>query len=98
MGHRQRGTRLATSPFCHWAPVTFSVAIPTLPPLLHIHAEAGHPLEWLRWTAHFLVEKVRGRNLGACHLLDVLFVQGVRVGGEESSPNFGWLTGLTGCA
>jgi len=70
-----------------------------LPPLLHIRAEAGRPLEWLRLTAHFLVEETRrpkpGSAVTVARLLDVLFVQAVRVWGEKSSRNPGWLTGLT---
>jgi AraC family transcriptional regulator, alkane utilization regulator len=70
-----------------------------LPPLLHIRGEAGRPLEWLRLTAHFLVEETRrpkpGSAVMVAHLLDLLFVQAVRVWGERSSTNLGWLTGLT---
>jgi AraC-like DNA-binding protein len=69
-----------------------------LPPLLHIRAEAGRPLEWLHLTTHFLVEETRqpkpGSAVMVARLLDVLFVQAIRVWGAKSLKRLGWLSGL----
>jgi hypothetical protein len=53
-----------------------------LPPLIHIEAREGRPLEWLRLTSHFLVEETRlakpGFAIMVARLLELLFVQAIR--------------------
>ncbi len=70
-----------------------------LPPMLHIRAEHGRPLEWLRLTSHFLVEETRRPKPGSAimisRLLDLLFVQAIREWGARSPKNRGWLSGLS---
>lgn len=70
-----------------------------LPPLIHIRAAPGRPLEWLRLTAHFLVDETRrprpGSAVMVARLLDLLFVQAVREWGAGSPKNLGWLSGLS---
>jgi AraC-like DNA-binding protein len=69
-----------------------------LPPLIHIAAPHGRPLEWLRLTSHFLVEETRlarpGFLIMVTRLLDLLFVQAVREWGAKNPKNLGWLSGL----
>jgi AraC-like DNA-binding protein len=69
-----------------------------LPPLIHIAAPLGRPLEWLRLTSQFLVEETRRARPGflimVARLLDLLFVQAVREWGAKSPKNLGWLSGL----
>ncbi len=69
-----------------------------LPPLMHIAARPGQPLEWLRLTTHFLVEETRqpkpGSAIMVTRLLDLLFIQAVREWGTRNPSNLGWLSGL----
>lgn len=69
-----------------------------LPPLIHIQARQGRPLEWLRLTSHFLIEETRlrrpGSNVMIARLLDLLFIQALREWGGRSQQNMGWLGGL----
>jgi AraC-like DNA-binding protein len=69
-----------------------------LPPLIHIRAESGRPLEWLRLTTHFLVEETRhpkpGSAIMIARLLDLLFIQAIRAWGAKSPKHLGWLSGL----
>jgi AraC-like DNA-binding protein len=69
-----------------------------LPPLMHIAAQPGRPLEWLRLTTHFLVEETRhpkpGSSIMVARLLDLLFIQAVREWGTRNPRNLGWLSGL----
>jgi AraC-like DNA-binding protein len=70
-----------------------------LPPLMHIAAKPGQPLEWLRLTTHFLVEETRrpqpGSAVMATRLLDILFIQALREWGARHPSNLGWLSGLS---
>lgn len=70
-----------------------------LPPLIHIRAESGRPLEWLRLTTHFLVEETRhprpGSAIMIARLLDLLFIQTIRAWGANSPSRRGWLSGLS---
>jgi AraC-like DNA-binding protein len=70
-----------------------------LPTLIHIQAQQGKPLEWLRLTSHFLVEETRNPRPGSAimiaRLLDLLFIQAVREWGARSPRNLGWLSGLS---
>jgi AraC-like DNA-binding protein len=70
-----------------------------LPPLIHIEAQRGRPLEWLRLTSHFLVEETRHPRPGSAimitRLLDLLFIQAVREWGAKSRKHLGWLSGLS---
>jgi AraC-like DNA-binding protein len=70
-----------------------------LPPLIHIAAPPGRPLEWLALTSRFLVEEARlarpGFVIMVARLLDLLFVQAVREWGAKSPMNLGWLSGLS---
>jgi AraC-like DNA-binding protein len=56
-------------------------------------------LEWLRLTAHFLVEVTRypkpGSAIMITRLLDLLFVQAIREWGAKSPSRLGWLSGLS---
>ncbi len=70
-----------------------------LPPLIHLRAEPGRPLEWLRLTTHFLVEETRhpkpGSAIMIARLLDLLFIQSIRAWGSTSPSHLGWLSGLS---
>jgi AraC-like DNA-binding protein len=70
-----------------------------LPRLIHIRAESGRPLEWLRLTTHFLVEETRHPKPGSAiligRLLDLLFIQAIRAWGANNSKHRGWLSGLS---
>jgi len=69
-----------------------------LPPLIHIEERRGRPLEWLRLTSHFLVEETRNPRPGSAimvdRLLDLLFIQAIRLWGAANPRNLGWLSGL----
>lgn len=69
-----------------------------LPPLIHIEGFEGRPLEWLRLTSHFLVDEAQNPRPGSAvmieRLLDLLFIQAIRVWGARSPGNLGWLSGL----
>jgi AraC-like DNA-binding protein len=69
-----------------------------LPPLIHIQARGGRPLEWLRLTSHFLVEEMRNPRPGSAimitRLIDLLFVQAIRDWGARHHGSRGWLAGL----
>ncbi|RWC61925.1 MAG: AraC family transcriptional regulator [Mesorhizobium sp.] len=69
-----------------------------LPALIHIEAQSGRPLEWMKLTSHFLVEETRYPKLGSAiaiaRLLDLLFVEAVREWGARNPRNLGWLSGL----
>lgn len=70
-----------------------------LPPLIHIPAESGRPLEWLQLTTHFLVEETRhprpGSAIMIARLMDLLFIQSIRSWGANSPRRLGWLSGLS---
>lgn len=70
-----------------------------LPQLMHIKAEPGRPLEWLRLTTHFLVEETRQPRpcsaIMVTRLLDLMFIQAVRTWGSAGPRIGGWLAGLT---
>jgi AraC-like DNA-binding protein len=70
-----------------------------LPPLIHIPAEAGRPLEWLQLTTHFLVEETRHPRPGSAimisRLMDLLFIQTIRAWGANRPSRLGWLSGLS---
>jgi AraC-like DNA-binding protein/mannose-6-phosphate isomerase-like protein (cupin superfamily) len=70
-----------------------------LPPLIHIRAVSGRPLEWLRLTTHFLIEETRhpkpGSAIMIARLLDLMFIQAVREWGVSSPTRLGWLSGLS---
>lgn len=70
-----------------------------LPPLMHIVARPGQPLEWLRLTTHFLVEETRqpkpGSAIMVTRLLDILLIQALREWGTRNPSNLGWLSGLS---
>ncbi len=70
-----------------------------LPPLMHIAAQPGRPLEWLRLTTHFLVEETRHPRPGSAilvtRLLDLMFIQAVREWGTRNPHNLGWLSELS---
>ena len=69
-----------------------------LPPLIHVKAREGKPLEWLRLTSHFLVSELRAPKSGSAvmivRLLDLLFVQAIRAWAQTTSGRLGWLAGL----
>jgi AraC-like DNA-binding protein len=69
-----------------------------LPPLVHISARSGRPLEWLMLTSHFLVEETRNPKPGSAivvaRLLDLLFVQAIREWGAVNPNHLGWMSGL----
>ena len=69
-----------------------------LPPLIHLKAREGKPLEWLRLTSHFLMQELREPKPGSVimisRLLDLVFVQAVRDWGAKASGGLGWLGGL----
>jgi AraC-like DNA-binding protein len=69
-----------------------------LPPLIHIKAQEGRPLEWLRLTSNFLAEETRGAkpgsNIMVSRLLDVMFTQALREWAGRSPGSLGWLSGL----
>jgi AraC-like DNA-binding protein len=69
-----------------------------LPPLIHVKAREGKPLEWLRLTSHFLVGELRAPKAGSSvmitRLLDLLFVQAFREWGQNASGRLGWLAGI----
>jgi AraC-like DNA-binding protein len=70
-----------------------------LPPLMHIRPHPGRPLEWLRLTAHFMIEETRHHKPGAAimvsRLLDLLFIQTIREWGAKSPRNVGWMSVLS---
>lgn len=69
-----------------------------LPSLIHLKAQGGKPLEWLRLTSHFLVEETRhprpGSAILVARLLDLLFIQAIRDWGAHHRNHVGWLSGL----
>ncbi len=73
--------------------------IAVLPPLLHIHGSRGRSAEWLEQTLRMLAEEARhprpgSETLVAC-LIDIIFVQAVRVWVEEqANAQGGWLGAL----
>ena len=72
--------------------------VSVLPPLIHIRAAQGRPLEWLQLTSHFMIVETRSRSPGSAvmisRLLDLLFIQAIREWGGTSQRNMGWLSGL----
>jgi len=70
-----------------------------LPPMIHVGGEAGHAPEWLDATLRVLAAESRstspGRETIVARLIDVLFVQVLRVWlADQPSDGSGWLGAL----
>jgi AraC-like DNA-binding protein len=69
-----------------------------LPPVIHIEAQEGRPLEWLRLTWEYLLAEMQtgtpGWAIMVSRLIDLLFIQAIRDWGAKSPSNLGWLSGF----
>jgi len=69
-----------------------------LPPLFTIHPSGGPAFTWIAATSRLIADEVHrprpGSGLMTVRLLDLLFVQVLRVWGEPQPERLSWLSGL----
>ena len=70
-----------------------------LPPVIHVEAKAGNPLDWIKLISQFLMEEAYNPKPGSAimiaRLFELLFIRTIREWGASHPGNLGWLSGLS---